>query len=269
MIDVHVHLHPERLGQAIRRWFADNSSWKLYHPTSPAEVVSALKDHGIERFVFCSYAHKPGIARGINDWLTATATEIDRIGLPLFTVHLDDPGYLDDAKRAMASGCIGMKIHEDVQSLAIDDPRFSKIYEEIAKIKGFVLAHVGPIPWRQIAKKGVERVQAVKEKHPELNLVVAHMGAPDTNLYLPLLDQIPGLYLDTTMGFSNVEGLDLNVDLRSVEKHASHVLFGSDYPNIPYDYDREPGKLRESGMSDDALAAIMGRNAQILLAPFL
>ena len=28
-IDIHTHLHPERLFRAIRKWFADRSDWKL------------------------------------------------------------------------------------------------------------------------------------------------------------------------------------------------------------------------------------------------
>ncbi len=269
MIDIHVHLHPERLGQAIRRWFAEHSSWKLYHPTAPEEVVAALKEQGVDRFVFCSYAHKPGIARDLNAWLARTARQYDRFGLPLFTVHLDDPAYLDDAKRAIADGCIGMKVHEDVQSLAIDDPRFDPVYEEISKINGFILAHIGPIPWRVIPQAGVERVRTVKEKHPGLNIVVAHMGAPDTSLYFDLFDTVPGLYIDTTMGFSNVEGLDFAIDMKKLAAHANRIVFGTDYPNIPYEYALEPNKLKHSELDTAALNAIMDGNARALLAPFL
>ncbi|MGH7682824.1 MAG: amidohydrolase family protein, partial [Vulcanimicrobiaceae bacterium] len=66
VIDVHAHLHPPRLFAAIRRWFAERSSWRLTHPTEPADVAAALRAHGVERFVFCSYAHRPGIARSLN-----------------------------------------------------------------------------------------------------------------------------------------------------------------------------------------------------------
>jgi len=128
-------LHPERLALAIRRWFNENSNWNLKHPFDTEVVVDALRSNNVERFVFCSYAHKPGIPRGINEWLAQTAREIDRYGLPLFTVHLDDAFFLDDAKRAIEDGCIGLKIHEDVQSLQIDDPRFHKVFDEIDSIR--------------------------------------------------------------------------------------------------------------------------------------
>jgi predicted TIM-barrel fold metal-dependent hydrolase len=269
LIDIHVHLHPERLGAAIRRWFAENSSWKLYHSPEPESVVAELRKHGVERFVFCSYAHKPGIARSINDWLVKTSESIDRFGLPLCTVHLDDPAYLDDAKRALDAGCIGMKIHEDVQSLAVDDSRFFSVYQEIESIGGFVLAHVGPIPWKAEPLSGVERVTRLKKEFPGLNLVIAHLGAPDTTTYLELMSDTPGLYLDTTMGLSNVEGLDFSLDLSLLDKHADRILFGTDFPNIPYEYVLEARKLQDGIKSKSSLLAIMDGTARKLLQRWL
>ena len=52
------------------------------HPI--AAVVTALRAAGVERFVFCSYAHKPGIARDLNEWLAHTSREMGGYGLPEF-----------------------------------------------------------------------------------------------------------------------------------------------------------------------------------------
>lgn len=269
MIDIHTHLHPERLSLAIRRWFNEKSDWNLKHPHDKQSVVESMRANKVERFVFCSYAHKPGIARGINEWLAQTSREIDRYGLPLFTVHLDDANFLDDAKFAIEDGCIGLKIHEDVQSLHVDDPRFQKVYDEIEKLGGFVLAHMGPIPWRLEPESGLGRVQRVLEKHSKLNFVLAHMGHPDTAEYMDILSENNRLYLDTTMAFSKVNGLHQKVPAETIEKHSSRILFGTDYPNIPYAYDLEPNVLKNLGLSEKALQLILGENARKLLRPFL
>src|SRR5476651_1161917 len=138
MIDVHTHLHPPRLFAAIRRWFAERSDWQLEHPTEPAVVASALRAAGVERFVFCSYAHKPGMARELNAWLAQTSREIGGYGLPLGTVHLDDPDYVGDLRAALDDGCIGLKIHENVQQLAIEDDRFAPVFSLLEEREGFV-----------------------------------------------------------------------------------------------------------------------------------
>ncbi|MGH7683385.1 MAG: amidohydrolase family protein, partial [Vulcanimicrobiaceae bacterium] len=245
------------------RWFAERSSWRLTHPTEPADVAAALRAHGVERFVFCSYAHRPGIARSLNTWLAQTSRELDGYGLPLATVHPDDPEYLDDLRYALADGCIGLKLHEDVQKLNLDDERLTPVFRTLEP-RCFVLVHVGPTPWRTdpAARDSVERVL---ERHPQLPFVVAHMGYPDAAAYFALMPRYPNLYLDTTMGFAAESPMKATVNLDDLERHAGRVLYGTDYPNIGYDYDGEITALRSLRLSDGALQKIVHDNALRLI----
>jgi predicted TIM-barrel fold metal-dependent hydrolase len=262
MIDVHVHLHPRRLFAAIRRWFAERSPWELTHATEPESVARTLADAGVERFVFCSYAHKPGIARELNGWLAATSRALDGRGLPLATVHLDDADPAGDVRAALDDGCIGLKVHEDVQRLAVDDPRFAPVFARVAERDGFVLAHVGPIPWSSDTRDGPARVERVLERHPGLRLVVAHLGAPDSRRYFALMRSRPTLYLDTTMAFAGSFAPEITAG--EIEAVAGRVVYGTDYPNIPYEYERERAKLETLGLSAGTLRAILGENARRL-----
>lgn len=269
VIDVHTHLHPPKLFTAIRKWFMDNPGWKLDEGTDPASVVATLRQHGIERFVFSSYAHRAGMARELNAWLIETAKTIDFYGLPLFTVHPDDPSYVEDAAIALEAGCIGLKIHEDVQAFGVDDQRLTVIYSMLEERGGFVLAHIGPIPWKVIPEKGLERVQSVLKKQPNLRFLVAHMGAPDTRNYLPLLPEFPGLYLDTTMAFSQFarDYVPLNPD--ELEAHANRIVYGSDYPTTPHPYGKELNQFRAMNLTTATLDAILHGNATRLISPLM
>jgi predicted TIM-barrel fold metal-dependent hydrolase len=262
-------LHPPRLFAAIRRWFAERSDWDLSaQPDEPASVAAALRAAGVERFVFFSYAHKPGMAAELNAWLGRTARELGGVGIPLGTVHLDDPGYLDDLSALFEDGCAGIKIHEDVQRLALDDPRFTPVFDEIERRAGIVLAHVGPIPWQYPEGKGVERVRRVLERHPALKLVVAHMGTPDTSAYYALMPQFANLYLDTTMLFAASTPLAGPVDREALSANFERVLYGTDFPNIPYAYGEERAGLDALGLPPERLAAILGGNARRLLGAY-
>ncbi|MFN2460408.1 MAG: amidohydrolase family protein [Candidatus Velthaea sp.] len=263
MIDVHTHLHPPRLFAAIRRWFADNSDWKLEHASDPHAVAAALRGAGVSRFVFCSYAHKPGMAQELNAWLAATSRQLDGYGLPLATVHLDDPSYARDARRAFEAGCIGLKIHENVQRLAVDDRRFDAVFESVVEAEGFVLAHIGAIPWIQDTNDGPGRVSEVLERHPRLRMVVAHMGVPDTLAYIALTARYPNLFLDTTMAFTSKD-LRTVATAADLERAGRCIVYGSDYPNIPYAYADDRRSLEALGLSDAALAGIFGANARRL-----
>ena len=264
MIDVHTHLHPPRLFAAIRRWFAERSSWVLEHPTEPADVARALREAGVERFVFCSYAHKPGIARDLNVWLCATSRELGGYGLPLATVHLDDPDPLGDLRDALADGAIGIKIHEDVQRLQIDDIRWRALFDELAAREAFVLVHVGRVPWSPDTQNGPARVGAVLNRHPKLRVVVAHFGRPDSSHYIAAAAAAPGLFLDTTMAFAQGSPMRAPADPAEIERASGFIVYGTDYPNIPYPYLREREALQALGLSEAARARIYRDNVRRL-----
>jgi predicted TIM-barrel fold metal-dependent hydrolase len=267
VIDIHTHLHPPKLFAAIRRWFAERSSWEVAHqPTEPGDVAAALRAAGVERFVFCSYAHRPGMARDLNAWLARTSRALDGYGLPLATVHLDDANYLDDLRSALDDGCIGLKLHEDVQGLAADDPRFREVYAELAARGAFLLVHTGPFPWRSEPGAGPRRIARVLAAHPTLAVVVAHFGVPDSLEYFALMAREPLLHLDTTMILAPASPLAERIDPALVCARAERVLYGTDFPNVPYPYESELRGLEALNLPPEVLRAVVHDNAARLLA---
>jgi predicted TIM-barrel fold metal-dependent hydrolase len=268
MIDVHTHLHPPRLFGAIRRWFAEKSTWDLQHPTEPREVARVLREHGVDAFVFCSYAHKPAMAAELNVWLAQTARALGRGAFALGTVHVDDPDPAADMRAALRDGCIGLKVHENVQRIALDDPRLAGALDAVAEADGFVLAHVGAIPWSDETDDGPSRIAQVLERHPRLRVVVAHFGTPDWARYLALAECEPRLFLDTTMVFAPESPMHKPVPRAAVEAGAAQIVYGTDWPNIPYAYESELRGLRALGLPAGVLRAITSENAR-RLAPAL
>ncbi len=263
MIDVHTHLHPPRLFAAIRRWFAERSSWALEHqPMDPHEVARVMREHGVEKFVFCSYAHKPGMARELNGWLAQTARDLGPGAFALATVHLDDPDPAGDLRAALADGCIGLKVHENVQKLALDDPRFGPVLDLVALSEGFVLVHVGAIPWSDETNDGPRRIAGVLTRHPTLRIVVAHFGVPDSQRYLELAAREPRLFLDTTMVFARESPMHQPPDRDAIARCAGQILYGTDWPNVPHAYDAELKALQALDLDPAALRAITSENAR-------
>lgn len=249
-IDVHTHLHPEWLSRAIRRWFAERSNWKLEYPTDPEWVAAFLREHGVERFVFFSYAHKAGIAREINSWLQATAERLPA-GIPLGTVHPDDPDMLAVADEALGVyGFKGFKFHINVQRFFPDDPRVLPIYERLLTQGRLLLIHVGTAPWPN-GFDGFPRFARVMEMFPDLTVIVAHMGSWETRQFFGLMERCPNLYMDTTMAFAPLRPEhralsrlnDIDVSNEDLVRWQDRLLFGSDFPNLPYPYDDERDAL--------------------------
>jgi predicted TIM-barrel fold metal-dependent hydrolase len=272
-IDVHTHLHPEWLTRAIRRWFREHSNWTLAYPTEPGRVAAFLHERAVERFVFFSYAHKAGIAREINTWLWHTARQLPA-GIPLGTVHPDDPDMLDVAEQALgAYGFPGFKVHINVQRFYPDDPRVLPLYERLCRERRLLLIHVGSAPWPN-GFDGFPRFARVMERYPELTVVVAHMGSWETRQFLELMERCPNLYLDTTMAFAPVrpehQHLDrlnqIDVADEDLVRWQDRILFGSDFPNLPYPWEDERDALWMRDLPTPVYRKIFHDNAAQLLA---
>jgi hypothetical protein len=241
-IDVHVHLHPEGLAQAIQRWFS-REGWRPTHPWEPAAVRATLASRGVRRFCFFSYAHKPGMARALNRWAAETAARLPG-AIPLGTLHAGDPDLLDVAAEALGPlGLGGFKFHHSVQRFRPDDARLDPLYERLEAEGRWLMLHAGTMPYRD-AWTGARFVRAVLERFPRLRLCVAHMGAFETEAFLGLTEAFPGLYLDTTMALAPaaapyVGPAALGISTEQILRHQDRILFGSDFPLIPYDYEEE------------------------------
>jgi uncharacterized protein len=272
-IDIHTHLHPERLSRAIRKWFADHSDWKLEYPTEPELVAGFLRDRGVERFVYFSYAHKAGIAREINAWLRATAPRVPD-GIPLGTIHPDDPDLMEAVDEALVGyGFKGFKFHINVQRFFPDDPRVLPVYERLLALDRVLLIHVGSAPWPN-AFDGFPRFAHVMDMFPRLKVVVAHMGSFETRQFMQLMARCPNLYLDTTMAFAPVRPEHLRIDTRlnrisvtndDLLRWQDRIVFGSDFPNLPYPYEEEREALWLRDLPLPVFRKIFHDNAAALL----
>jgi predicted TIM-barrel fold metal-dependent hydrolase len=263
-IDAHVHLHPPRLAQAVQRWFADHG-WVSPHSFEPAAVAAALHARGVRRFCCFSYAHKPGMARDLNQWLAAQVARLPG-AVALGTLHPDDPDL--DAVAAEATGDLGLrgfKFHHSVQRFHVDDERLFAVYERAEAAGHVFVLHVGTMPYRD-AFTGVTRFAGLMARFPRLRVCVAHMGAFQSAAFLALLARYPHLYVDTTMAMTPLATPYVGADPAAVtdadlQRWQDRVLFGSDFPLIPYDYDEERRWAWERGLDESARRKIFHDNA--------
>src|SRR5205823_13224021 len=267
-IDVHVHLHPEPLARAIERWFS-NHGWAASHSFDPRAVADFLHARGVSCFCFFSYAHKPGMSRSLYRWLAAEAARLPGT-MALGTLHPDDPDL--DAVAAEATGDLGLrglKLHHSVQRFHVDDERLFGIYERAESAGHVFVLHVGTLPYRD-PFTGVERFRRLLARFPRLTAIVAHMGAFESDAFLALLDAHPNLYVDTTMALAPAAGRYVGGDPATITDAAlirwqDRILFGSDFPLIPYDYDEERRWAWDRALPDSVRRKIFHDNAARLL----
>lgn len=271
VIDAHVHLFPPAVFEALWRWF-ERYGWPVRYRLHARQVLDFLFTRGVTRVVGLHYAHKPGMADALNAFIAELAADEPRL-TGLATVLPGEPGAADVLDRGLARGLRGVKLHTHVQAFAIDDPRFAPLAEVAIAHDVPMVVHAGRepksphYPVDSYAVCHVDRVARVLRGFPRLKLVVPHLGADEFAGYTALLHRHDNLWLDTTMLVGGYFPLQATVDVRAMLlTRPDRVMYGTDFPNLPYAWDRELRALQAMRLPDDALAAILAKNAESLFA---
>lgn len=269
LFDVHVHfMHPKVLAKV---WAYFDSAgpllgrpWPIAYRGSDEERVAQLRDMGVRHFSALSYAHRPGVATFMNDWTLDLARRVPE-ALRSATFY-PEPEAASYVPALVESGVEVFKAHLQVGDFAADDPLLDPVWGTLAESGTPVVLHAGsgPAPGAHTGPDGVARVL---ERFPGLRIVVAHLGMPEYEAFLDLADRFAEVRLDTTMVLVDFwEGSrELATVLRPrLADLGDRVLFGTDYPNIPYAYAHQVEVLQRLDLGDDWLRRVLWHNGAAL-----
>jgi predicted TIM-barrel fold metal-dependent hydrolase len=132
-----------------------------------------------------------------------------------------------------------------------------------------VLIHCGsgPVPGDYT---GPEPIRRLLGRYPQLRLIVAHLGMPEYTEFLDICESSADIRLDTTMAFTPF--VDDTMPFPPSQLHrlrdlGDRILFGSDFPNIPYGYaDAMRSITRLPGIDDAWLRKVFYDNAATLFS---
>ncbi len=263
IFDVHVHfMHPSVLAKVWAYFDAVGPkvgrSWPIAYRGSDDDRVAQLRSMGVRRFSSLSYAHKLGIAEFLNEWTREFAERTpDALWSATFFPEPEAATYVP---KLVDAGVQLFKAHLQVGEFAADDPLLEPVWGTLAESRTPIVLHAGsgPAPGRHTGPHGVARVLA---RHPELRLVIAHMGMPEISEFMDLADGYANVMLDTTMAF--VDFWDAPTDPAVVSRLPGlqdRVLFGTDFPNIPYHYAHQVEALQRLDLGDVWMRDVLWNN---------
>ncbi len=274
IIDFHTHFFPDGLMRALWRWF-ETHAWPIEYKVFADEAVATLKAEGVSRCVSLHYPHQAGMATALNEWAFRLAEKYPDFIIPFGSLHPDDAG-----KEKILRTCFekyrfkGLKFHCHVQKMAPEDKRMERVYEICQDLDKIVLIHCGTGPhfkerptagygYDVTGLSGAGHFEKVISRYPDLRFVVPHLGFEEMDRFVAMLDDYPNLYLDTTMVLA---GFFPNPVKREwFERHPDRILFGTDFPNIPYAWKREKEGLGALGLGVEKEQKIFYENAERLL----
>lgn len=270
IVDLHVHAMPERLQEAVWQFFdhLTEPPWPIRYRQGPDERLEHLARVGVEAHTALAYAHRAGMAASLNDFTLDLADRRPAV-IPTFTIF-PDPDAGAQTARAIDRGGAVVKVHAQVGRFHLTDPRLDEAWLQIAAARLPVVLHATAVYGVDGGDEfcGIDRVRDLLDRHPDLTLVLAHLGMPEYAAAALLAEEADDVHLDTAMTLHDGPVADA-VPAEVVDRlHdlAGHVVFGSDYPSIPHPYAQQVLALSRLGLDDSALRAVLAGNARRLLA---
>ncbi len=264
---------PERLFRAVRAHFLSHLWPPLYEgPTE--DLVAGLVSAGVSRFVFMPYAHRGDMARSLNHWVANVQATFAPLGIGFGTFHPEDDGLIPELadEAFLRLGLRGAKLHPQVGKFALDDPRLDPLYARAIEHDALLLIHAGrrPEPNEYVGAAAFARLM---RRFPRLKVIVAHAGADEFESFFDLCGIYEGVFLDTAMVYNGFLGGP--PPIQRVLEFQDRVLFGSDFPNIPYRWqsavsailDLRLGRTLEEKILCTNAARLLGINLAEIAAP--
>jgi len=263
VIDAHVHLFPDNLFESIWQWF-EKYGWPIRYQLRSPEIIEFLLSRGVSRIVGLHYAHRPGVARGLNAYMAKLCRNFPQL-TGMATVFPGEDNACQILADAFDNGLSGVKLHCHVQCFDMLGPAMHAIYALCAQNQKPLIMHVGrepkspAYPCDPYALCSADKLERVIMTYPGLRVCVPHLGADEFESYCRLLETYDNLWLDTTMTLSDYLPFD---DIpKLAEMRADRIIFGSDFPSLPYAWDREIKQVGRLNLSPERLSGLLYQNA--------
>ncbi|MFD3747813.1 amidohydrolase family protein [Nocardia sp. NPDC058633] len=266
IVDVHTHFMPDQVMRKVWAYFdaagpLTGRAWPITYRDDEQVRLKTLRDFGIRAFTSLVYPHKPEMAAWLNDWTAEFADRTpDCLHTATFYPEPDAPRYV---REAIDRGARVFKVHIQVGAFSPLDPLLDPVWAILAETGTPILIHCGsgPAPGEFT---GPAPIAELLLRFPTLRLIIAHMGNPEYSEFLDLAERYPQLYLDTTMvwtDFSEGGAPFPPAERDRLRRFADRILFGSDFPNIPYPYAEAVGALERLDLGPEWLRKVCHDNA--------
>ncbi len=257
IIDCHCHIYPEKIVAKAVESIGEFYHIPMCYDGRLQTLISESEKNGISRNVIFSVATKPAQVHSINAFIADMVSQYPDRFIGLGTLHPDSEDMEKDVEELLSLGLRGVKLHPDIQGIAVDDIRCHKIYKA-CEGRLPVLLHAGD---KRYDYSNPNRIKPILETYPNLTVIGAHFAgysvwedaerelAGYSNLYVDCSSSMAMLTPERTKELIHVYGVD-------------KVLFATDFPM--WKISDELKRLETCGLTHEEKEKIFHKNAEKL-----
>ena len=156
------------------------------------------------------------------------------------------------------------------------------VYEKILEFNRILIVHIGTGPTYSNFNPGksiycpyvgVKHLTQFLNSYPNIKIIVPHLGAAEYEEMWGLTHDFHNLYFDTAM-IGVIDNPAFDDGLSSINNErlyeiSDRILFGSDFPNIPYDYQNSIQGWLQRDMDQSFYEKLFFRNAEKVFSDYL
>jgi predicted TIM-barrel fold metal-dependent hydrolase len=267
IVDSHVHLLPDKLARKIRAFFDTyiSQDLELAYPLEHKLVLDSLHQAGVDTIWNLPYAHKSGVAAGMN--LSSAGIVAEQARGPVAIVGGATVHPQDDDPAAIVAEALGkhglkvLKLHCSVGNFAPDDPQLDPVWQLVSERRIPVVVHTGHAVSGHTTAAELAPLERVAQRFSSARIIIAHCGHQAGPEALQLVERYPAIYADLTP----VVNEPVALPAEKVRLLAHKLLFGSDAPNVALTVPQSVAHLKNYGLDPILEAAILGDNARRLV----
>ena len=257
IIDSHCHIYPDKIAEKASASTSDFYKMPSLFDGKISTLLMRGGSAGIDHFIVQSVATTPKQVSGINRFIADAVLSSGGKFTGLGTLHPDSENVEAEIDEIIALGLKGVKLHPDIQRVAIDDPRMDKIYKA-CEGRLPILMHTGD---HRFDFSNPNRMLPILAQYPRLTVVGAHFGGWSVwDEAARTLSQHENFYVDCS---SSLYAMTAEKARELIFTYGTdRVLFGTDYPM--WDIETELECFMAISLSEAEREAIFAHNAEKL-----
>jgi predicted TIM-barrel fold metal-dependent hydrolase len=275
IVDFHTHIFPDEV-RASREEFLERDAWfgTLYENprnklASAEDVVASMEAAGVDRTVVFGFPWRDAkLCSWHNDYIIDSIKRYPDKLLGFACVQPLDAKDAQELARCLDAGLMGLgELGPDGQRFDIEDKRILQASAEVLEqYDRPLLTHASEPMGHSYPGKGQTlpwKLLKLAQNFPDVKMVFAHWGGglPFYELMPEVGEHLGNVYYDTAASTYLYRFNVFPVAAQLVG--AERILWGTDYPLLSQS--KMLRRIRESGLSQDQLDAVLGGNAARLL----
>lgn len=178
IFDAHTHTYPELLSFRATQNLGAFYNFRVSCKGTVADLMETSRSAGVSGFLILGVATNARQVSHVNEAVAGDVKSARDRGFDAFgfaAMHQDTENFEAELDHAVSLGLTGVKLHPDIQGVAIDDERLFPLFELLSRRAMPLCLHMGD-DRPEYRYSEPQKLVRVLDMFPDLTVLASHLG---------------------------------------------------------------------------------------------